>query len=107
LQPLLNGESIIEYTSGSYSGYSALARNKIGKGAAYHLGWYPSTAQLEGIIKMISEDSLLPSPESPPPGTSLFLRGNNHIYLNFTNQSIEISKEDSNFTIAPRDVLVK
>ena len=107
LKPLLNVESIIEYTSGSYSGYSALTRNKIGKGAAYHLGWYPSTAQLDGIIKMISEDSLLPAPESPPPGTSLFLRGNNHIYLNFTNQSIEIRKEDSIFTIAPRDVLVK
>jgi len=107
LQPLANVESLIEYTSGSFSGYSAFTRNYIGNGAAYHLGWYPSTTQLDGIIKMISEDSSLTTPESIPPGISLFQRGNNHIYLNFTNQTIEIGKEDSIFTIPPRDVLVK
>lgn len=62
LKPV-NAETVYKYQHSAWKNYSALCRNKFGRGTAYYLGYVPSDEQIKDFISMALKDAKIEKPE--------------------------------------------
>lgn len=101
-------QPLIAYTSGPFSGKSALVESDTGIGRAFYLGFYPTQAQavalmvhlanISGVNRLLDHDA--------PPGLIVTRRGPYTLLLNFTDDVFTISIGGQSVNVKPRDVTV-
>lgn len=107
LEPLPGARALASYQDGPWAGMAAATEHQIGNGRALYVGWYPTLAQAEALLRRILTLQEVPFDESLPPGLVVSRRGPYTILLNFTDQPLTATVAGEHHIIAGRDVVVR
>jgi beta-galactosidase GanA len=106
LEPNPDVALLATYRDGPWAGLAALTEHVLERGRALYVGWYPSQAQAETILRRVLPMQGLPLERELPPGLVLCRRGPYTILLNFTDRALTASVAGEHVEIAGRDVVV-
>jgi len=99
-------QPLVFYTEAPFAGKAALMAREVGRGVAYTLGWLPTRAQAEAILRFIcSKIDHLPV-DHVPEGVILKRRGPFTIALNFGPDPIQVQIKERRTAVPARGVLV-
>lgn len=91
------------------SGEIALALNALGAGRVMTMGWYPTPAQAQAMLRYLLDEAGVARPLAEgtlPDGMLLFRRGPHTVLLNFTDQPLAVTLNGVGQIVPPRDVVV-
>lgn len=98
--------SLAKYASGPFEGRTALGEHDYGTGRVVQLGWYPTQAQAEALLRHLAAQLNLPVITDLPAGLIVTRRGPYTMLLNFTDQALSVQVEGQVATVAARDVKI-
>lgn len=105
LQPV-TAEPRMRYTDGPYAGRVAAAEHAVGAGRVLYCGWFPSVAQITGLLGHLAGPLGLERLADLPAGLIAARRGTRTVLLNFTDQALTGQVNGQAVTVAGRDVRV-
>jgi beta-galactosidase len=98
---------LAKYTSSPFISQAALTINKMGKGCACYLGFYPRVEQAKAIVSHLANEAGIPIMEDLPEGLIFAQRGNHTVLMNFTDETKKtIIPAGKEVEVNPRDILV-
>ncbi len=99
--------TLATYRDGPWAGLAALTEQTLEHGRALYVGWYPSQAQAETILRRVLPAQSLAFEAELPPGLVLCRRGPYTILLNFTDRVLATTVSGEPISVAGREVVVR
>lgn len=96
--------SLARYTTGPFTGHTALSEMSIEKGCVLYLAWYPSGNQVEALLSYLCARSGATPLAGLPEGLIAAQRGEYLILLNFTDRPQEAVVQGKPVRVRPRDI---
>ena len=107
LEPSPDVTVLATYRDGPWAGLAALTEQTHEHGRALYVGWYPSQAQVETILRRVLPMQGVPLDLELPAGLVLCRRGPYTILLNFTDRALTASVAGEPVQVAGRDVVIR
>lgn len=98
--------TLTTYRDGPWAGLAALTEQTVERGRALYVGWYPSQAQAEPILRRVLSAQDLAFEAELPPGLVLCRRGPYTILLNFTDRVLATTVSGEPISVAGREVIM-
>jgi beta-galactosidase len=108
LTPALGGKTqvLATYPTGPFQGRAALVGQRVGRGRAFYLGWYPTVEQAQALLAHLGERAGVSRlAEELPEGLIAAQRGEQLVLLNFTEKTLTAKVEGQSLEVLPRDVV--
>lgn len=104
--PTSNLRPLVHYTSGPFASLAALTENNVGRGRALYLGWYPTVAQAEALLKHLAARVGINPIAQVTPGLVAAQRGAYTLLLNFTDAPLTATVRGQPCLVAARNIKV-
>ncbi len=98
--------ALATYGNGPLFPAAAFTENRLGKGSALYLGFYPSLEQVGAILRWLAERLEIEPAARMPEGVVAVRRGPYTVVLNFNDDPANVLVKGETLLVGPRDVEV-